>query len=272
MFQAVAQVNNIGRNIVSESEHPSPNIKKRDHLPDENTNQDKGNKGMPSPLQFMKQLKNRVLQEVKSTNSSENLSKLTPTPNKKLTAASLPSTKSLSSTLVPYPLPSELQNSCSLMGKKDAVSAITRAKSQECRDLIKNITCLQQGGQLYNLDIMNVCPIGRDPGRGFQKISYDQGEGPNARVVFLMSIHGRAHRQVKRLFKAIYHTDHYFFIHVDSVSLSCLRERGRKSSLVPRLPKDRVPGYEAKKERGERERGKEREKKRESSNYMLSWH
>jgi protein xylosyltransferase len=220
VFQAVAQVNNIhvGRNIVSESELRSPNIKKRDNLPDKNTNQEKG-KNIPSPLQFMKQLKNRVLQEVKSTNSSENLSKLTPTPNKKKTAPSLPSTKSLSSTLVPYPLPNDLQ-SCSLVGKKDAVSAVSRAKTQECKDLIKNITCLQQGGRLYDLDIMNLCPIGRDPGRGFQKISYDQGEGPNARVVFLMSIHGRAHRQVKRLFKAIYHTDHYFFIHVDSVSFS----------------------------------------------------
>ena len=192
----------------------------------------------------MKQLKNRVLQEVKSTNSSENLSKLTPSPNKKLTAASLPNTKSISSTLVPYPLPSDLQNSCSLVGKKDAISAISRAKTQECKDLLKNITCLQQGGQLYNLDIMNACPIGRDPGRGFQKISYDQGEGPNARVVFLMSIHGRAQRQVKRLLKAIYHTDHYFFIHVDSVSLSYLirRERERKSSFVPRLPRDWEPG------------------------------
>ena len=120
---------------------------------------------------------------------------------------------------------------------------------------------------------MNACPIGRDPGRGFQKISYDQGEGPNARVVFLMSIHGRAQRQVKRLFKAIYHTDHYFFIHVDSVSLSYLREgRGRKSSFVPRLPKDWEPGYETKKERRkgrEREREGEREKEREGERAMI---
>ena len=86
---------------------------------------------------------------------------------------------------------------------------------------------------MYDLDIMNLCPIGRDPGRGFQKVPYDQGTGPNARVVFLMSIHGRAYRQVKRLFKAIYHTDHYFFIHVDSVSLSnCLRERERERESV----------------------------------------
>ena len=225
MSQAVAQVNNIERNIISKLENPSPNIKKRDHLPHKDTNQDQGNNngaqknlpGFPNPLQFMKQLKNRVLQEVKFTNSSENLSKLTPAPNKRKTAASLPSTKIFSSTLVPYPLPNDLQ-SCSLVGKKDATSAVSRAKTQECKDLIKNITCLQQGGRLYDLDILNLCPIGRDPGRGFQKVPYDQGTGPNARVVFLMSIHGRAYRQVKRLFKAIYHTDHYFFIHVDSVS------------------------------------------------------
>ena len=277
MFQAVAQVNNIG----SESENPSPNIKKRHHLPDKDTNNQgndknidtqKNSPGMPSPLQFMKQLKNRVLQEVKSTNSSENPSKLTPTPSKKKTVASLPTTKLLSSTLTPYPLPDDLQ-SCSLVGKKDASSAITRAKTQECKDLIKNITCLQQGGRLYDLDIMNLCPIGRDPGRGFQKISYDQGTGPDVRVVYLMSIHGRAYRQVKRLFKAVYHTDHYFYIHVDSVSLidyyCCVimstegeKERERRDRGVKGRKRERRGG-ERERGGGEREREREGERERE---------
>lgn len=31
-------------------------------------------------------------------------------------------------------------------------------------------------------------------------------------------VHGRAVRQLKRLIKAIYHRDHYYYIHVDKVS------------------------------------------------------
>ncbi|XP_076034140.1 xylosyltransferase oxt-like [Oratosquilla oratoria] len=40
--------------------------------------------------------------------------------------------------------------------------------------------------------------------------------GPYVRVVFLLTVNGRALRQVKRLFKALFHKDHYFYIHVDS--------------------------------------------------------
>ena len=40
------------------------------------------------------------------------------------------------------------------------------------------------------------------------------------KVVFLMTFNGRAVRQVRRLLKALYHTDHYFFIHVDAVSMT----------------------------------------------------
>ena len=174
----------------------------------------------------MKDLKNRVLQQAKSTNSSEALSRspssplsLTPSDKKPKLMLAIPNTGSLQPrSLTPYPLPPDL-GECNLTSKKDATSAISRAKTQECKDLIRNVTCLQQGGRLYDTAIRNKCPLGRYPGKAFQKIPYSHGSGPNARVVYLMSIHGRAYRQVKRLFKAVYHTDHYFFIHVDSVSL-----------------------------------------------------
>lgn len=99
------------------------------------------------------------------------------------------------------------------------MSAINRAKSGECKELIHNVTCLQKAGKLYNTGIRNTCPGKRNPGRAFERVPYELGKGPPARVVFLLSIHGRAVRQVKRLFKAIYHTDHYYYIHVDSVSV-----------------------------------------------------
>ena len=40
------------------------------------------------------------------------------------------------------------------------------------------------------------------------------------RIVFALVVAGRAVRQVKRLIKAIYHPDHYIFIHVDKVILN----------------------------------------------------
>ena len=61
--------------------------------------------------------------------------------------------------------------------------------------------------------------MGKFSGRGFQYLPYSLGSGPPIRVVYLLSIHGRAFRQMKRLIKAIFHTDHYFYIHVDSVSI-----------------------------------------------------
>jgi len=38
------------------------------------------------------------------------------------------------------------------------------------------------------------------------------------RVVYLLTLNGRAVRQVRRLIKALFHRDHYFYIHVDAVS------------------------------------------------------
>ena len=38
------------------------------------------------------------------------------------------------------------------------------------------------------------------------------------RLVFVFTVTGRAVRQIRRLLKAIYHVDHYYYIHVDSVS------------------------------------------------------
>jgi len=37
------------------------------------------------------------------------------------------------------------------------------------------------------------------------------------RIVFLLTLNGRAVRQVYRLIKALFHRDHYFFIHIDAV-------------------------------------------------------
>lgn len=40
------------------------------------------------------------------------------------------------------------------------------------------------------------------------------------RVVFLLTLNGRAIRQVYRLLKTLYSVDHFYYIHIDSVSFT----------------------------------------------------
>lgn len=168
---------------------------------------------MVPPLKFSKDWK-RVLNQVVEVNTSQTSSLPTPTP-KRTKPPLIPDTKAFNP-FTYYPLPPDIE--CNVIGKKDAQSAIDRAKTPECKALIKNITCLQKANKLYDTGIKNKCPHGKNPAKGFERLPYGLGQGPPARAVFLMSVHGRAYRQVKRLFKAIYHTDHYYYIHVDSVS------------------------------------------------------
>ena len=119
--------------------------------------------------------------------------------------------------LKPLPVPDAYKN-CDIQTKKDAVSAYDRATTPECKQLIRNVTCLQKAGLLYDTNLRRECKT-QTSGRNFRSVPLsDYADGPKARVVFLFSLHGRALRQVKRLFKAVYHRDHYYFIHVDSVS------------------------------------------------------
>lgn len=46
-----------------------------------------------------------------------------------------------------------------------------------------------------------------------------EDKGHNIRIVFLLTLNGRSLRQITRLFKTIYRRKHYFYIHIDSVSL-----------------------------------------------------
>lgn len=41
---------------------------------------------------------------------------------------------------------------------------------------------------------------------------------PTIKIVFVLTLNGRATRQVRRLLRAIYHQDHFYYIHVDKVS------------------------------------------------------
>lgn len=39
------------------------------------------------------------------------------------------------------------------------------------------------------------------------------------RIAYIFVVHGRALRQVRRLIKLLYHSDHFFYIHVDKVCI-----------------------------------------------------
>lgn len=103
---------------------------------------------------------------------------------------------------------------------KDAVSALRRVKSEACKRLIYKTACLSEAKKLYNLNIKRTCPVPREKGSPAKWIDVaNTPYGNPIRVAFVITLHGRAFRQVKRLFKAIYHTNHYFFFHIDSVSM-----------------------------------------------------
>ncbi|KAG7505398.1 xylosyltransferase 2 [Solea senegalensis] len=108
---------------------------------------------------------------------------------------------------------------CDILGK-DALSALHRAGSQQCRQEIANIVCQHQAGRLMPDAFPQFCP---QPGLSnpVQVVELDNSlssvENP-VRVAFVLMVHGRAVRQLKRLMKAIYHRDHYYYIHVDKRS------------------------------------------------------
>lgn len=102
---------------------------------------------------------------------------------------------------------------------KDALSALKRVKSERCKSQIYKTACLSEAKQLYNIDIKRTCPVPREKGSPAKWIDVAKTPYGNAiRIAYVVTVHGRAFRQVKRLFKALYHSHHYFFFHIDTVS------------------------------------------------------
>uniref|UniRef100_A0A8C2WNM1 Xylosyltransferase 1 n=1 Tax=Cyclopterus lumpus TaxID=8103 RepID=A0A8C2WNM1_CYCLU len=98
---------------------------------------------------------------------------------------------------------------CEITGK-EAISALSRAKSKECRQQIAEVYCRHKEGQLMPETVTRYCPL-----EGEFIISFPSKP---VRIAFVLVVHGRASRQFHRLFKAIYHSSHYYYIHVDQRS------------------------------------------------------
>ncbi|XP_041938981.1 xylosyltransferase 2 [Alosa sapidissima] len=117
---------------------------------------------------------------------------------------------------------------CEIAGK-DALSALQRASSRQCRQEIASVVCQHQAGRLMPGPLPQKCPqhVLSSP---LQQAAADvvggdlsKVENP-VRVAFVLVVHGRAVRQLTRLIKAIYHRDHFYYIHVDKRSNYLHRE------------------------------------------------
>ncbi|XP_075998779.1 xylosyltransferase 1-like [Genypterus blacodes] len=117
------------------------------------------------------------------------------------------------------------QPQCEISGK-EAISALSRAKTRECRQQIVEVYCKHKERALMPEKVPRYCPI---EGKANVNVQWDEVPSNAAppmpvRIAFVLVVHGRASRQFQRLFKAIYHTSHYYYIHVDKRSNYLHRE------------------------------------------------
>lgn len=69
---------------------------------------------------------------------------------------------------------------------------------------------------LFNVECVCLyCPLEFIPQIGALSLKSDL---PKVRIAFLLTLNGRAVRQVHRLLKLLYGEEHFYYIHVDSVS------------------------------------------------------
>ncbi|XP_034448532.1 xylosyltransferase 1-like [Hippoglossus hippoglossus] len=134
--------------------------------------------------------------------------------------------------------PRKTQPQCEVSGK-EAISALSRAKSRGCRQQIVEVYCKHKDGALLPERVPRYCPL---EGKANVNVQWDNdpADAPQlepVRIAFVLVVHGRASRQFQRLFKAIYHTSHYYYIHVDQRSNYLHRE---VLSLARQYPNVRV--------------------------------
>ncbi|CAK6981725.1 xylosyltransferase 1-like [Scomber scombrus] len=127
--------------------------------------------------------------------------------------------------LLPGSEPRKELPQCEISGK-EAISALSRAKTRECRQKIVNVYCKHKERALMPEKVPRYCPV---EGKINVNVPWDEERSDSAartpvRIAFVLVVHGRASRQFQRLFKAIYHTSHYYYIHVDQRSNYLHRE------------------------------------------------
>ncbi|XP_030064199.1 xylosyltransferase 2 isoform X1 [Microcaecilia unicolor] len=126
----------------------------------------------------------------------------------------------------PVPTDNSFAPKCEIIGK-DALSALARASTKQCQQEIANVVCLHQLDKLMPQSVPRHCKLS---GRVSSIVQWDETEArltsmkKPVRIAYMLVVHGRAIRQLKRLIKAIYHQQHFYYIHVDKRSNYLHRE------------------------------------------------
>ncbi|XP_066498061.1 xylosyltransferase 1 [Hoplias malabaricus] len=125
---------------------------------------------------------------------------------------------------------------CEISGK-EAISALSRAKTKECRQQIAEIYCRHKDKQLMPEKVTRYCPL---EGKASMNVHWEDDSMETVpavpvRIAFMLVVHGRASRQIQRLFKAIYHTSHFYYIHVDQRSNYLHRQMVVLASQYPNV-------------------------------------
>uniref|UniRef100_A0A8C5WKH4 Xylosyltransferase 2 n=1 Tax=Leptobrachium leishanense TaxID=445787 RepID=A0A8C5WKH4_9ANUR len=121
---------------------------------------------------------------------------------------------------VPHTTDHTFRPKCEITSK-DALSALARANTRRCQQEIANIVCLHQTGELMPRSVNRLCQL---TGKAASVLQWEESEAAPLlpekplRIVYMLVVHGRAVRQLKRLIRAIYHKDHFYYIHVDQRS------------------------------------------------------
>ncbi|XP_065271941.1 xylosyltransferase 2 [Emys orbicularis] len=137
----------------------------------------------------------------------------------------------------PQPTENSFAPKCEITGK-DALSALARASTKQCQQEIANVVCLHQAGNLMPRSVPRHCQLS---GKVSPVIQWDESKTHQAsvnkpvRIAYMLVVHGRAIRQLKRLIKAVYHQQHFFYIHVDKRSNYLHREALELAQHYPNI-------------------------------------
>ncbi|XP_061233415.1 xylosyltransferase 2 [Neopsephotus bourkii] len=137
----------------------------------------------------------------------------------------------------PQPTENSFTPKCEITGK-DALSALARASSKQCQQEIANVVCLHRAGSLMPQAVPRHCQLS---GKVSPVIQWDESRlqqlppSKPVRIAYMLVVHGRAIRQLKRLIKAVYHQQHFFYIHVDKRSNYLHREAVELARHYPNI-------------------------------------
>ncbi|KAM6250070.1 xylosyltransferase 1 [Porphyrio hochstetteri] len=125
---------------------------------------------------------------------------------------------------------------CEVTGK-EAISAMSRSKSKQCRQEIAEVYCQHKQGKLMPEKVTRFCTL---EGKANNNVQWDEDSveympANPVRIAFVLVVHGRASRQLQRMFKAIYHKDHFYYIHVDKRSNYLHRQVLQFASQYPNV-------------------------------------